>query len=306
MSVVLTYQLSALLLSLGLLVLGLIVFAGLSNYDHDDALTTADNPAVGWVTFGFLSGMLIVIATILSMDVDHEQQAGVMVYDLVELVIYGLTSIFLLKLSGILNDRLILGSFDNRKELIDDRNQGVGVCLLGSYIASALMISGAIYGEGQSGDPQNFWSNLGPDLLTVLGYFAVGQVMLMVFAKFYLRIVGGNVLNAIEADYEVDGRMMGGNHAAGTALGLNLIAFGIMLMGAGFTEHTDLTQMGKDYALFAALGLFVLPVWQIVVDKVMLRQADLNKEIYEDRNVNAALIEGISVIGLALLLFLIF
>ena len=108
----------------------------------------------------------------------------------------------------------------------------------------------------------------------------------------------------MEADYEEEGRTVE-NNAAGTALGLNLIAFGIML-GAGYTEHEDVVSMAKDYALFAALGLFVLPMWQVFADKVMLHNADLRKEIYEDRNLNAALIEGISVIGLALILFLVF
>ena len=306
MSLELVYQFSALLLSLGLLFLGLTVFAGLSKYNHDEALTTADNPAVGWVTFGYLTGLLIVLGTILAMDVEHEGDAGVMVYDLVELIVYGVAAIILLKLSGILNDRFILGQFDNQKELIDDRNQGVGICILGSYIASALMIAGAIYGESRSIDPNAFWEGLTNDLGTVVIYFVLGQLLLAVFAKLYQRVAGTDVLTAIEANYEVDGRIVGGNHAAGTALGLNLIAFGIMLLGAGQTEHEALLEMAQDYALFAALGLFVLPTWQLFADKVMLHQADLRKEIYEDRNLNAALIEGISVIGLALVLFLIF
>ena len=306
MSMELIYQLSALLLSLGLLFIGLTIFAKFSAYDHDEALTQSDNPAVGWVTFGYLSGLLIVLATILGMDVEHDGQSNVMVYDLLELLIYGFLAIVLLKVSGVLNDRLILGQFDNRKELVDDRNQGVGVCVLGSYIASALIISGALYGEGRSIDPNRFWDTLGKDVVSVLVYFAVGQLLLVVFAKLYQRVAGGDVLTAMEADYEEEGRTVGGNNAAGTALGLNLIAFGIMLLGAGYTEHEDVVSMAKDYALFAALGLFVLPMWQVFADKVMLHNADLRKEIYEDRNLNAALIEGISVIGLALILFLVF
>ena len=93
------YQLSALLLSLGLLFIGLTIFAKFSAYDHDEALTQSDNPAVGWVTFGYLSGLLIVLATILGMDVEHDGQSNVMVYA-IELLIYGFLAI-VLSVSGV-------------------------------------------------------------------------------------------------------------------------------------------------------------------------------------------------------------
>ena len=41
---------------------------------------------------------------------------------------------------------------------------------------------------------------------------------MILFAKLYQRLWSRCVLKAIEADYEVDGKKVGGNAAAGTAL----------------------------------------------------------------------------------------
>jgi uncharacterized membrane protein YjfL (UPF0719 family) len=306
MNAELIYQFSATLLTLGLLFLGFNVFGRFSSYDHDKELTESDNPAVGWVTFGYLGGLLIVLAKVLSQEADHNGETLVMVYDLVELLIYGLLSIVLLKISGLLNDRFILSNCENKKEIVDDRNQGAAAAVLGSYVASALMIAGAIHGESRADDPTGFFGALQSDVLLVLVYFFVGQVCMILFAKMYQRACGVDVLGAIEADYEHEGRIIGGNAAAGTALGLNMIAFGVLLLGAGTTDATDAMTMVKDYATFAALGLFLLPLWQVFTDHVMLSNADLKKEIYEDRNLNAALIEGACVIGLAMVLYLVF
>ncbi|MGB0645821.1 MAG: DUF350 domain-containing protein [Bradymonadia bacterium] len=306
MSVELIYQLSATLLTLGLLFLGFNAYGRFSSYDHDNELTEADNPAVGWVTFGYMAALLIVLTKVLANEADHGGDTLVMVYDLLELFIYGVLAIVLLKIAGIINDRFILSNCENKKEIVDDRNQGAAAAVLGSYVASALMIAGAIHGDARGDEPDAFFSGLQNDILLVLIYFVVGQILMILFAKLYQRVCGLDVLKAIEADYEVDGQKVGGNAAAGTALGLNMIAFGILLLGAGTTESSDTLAMVKDYAIFAAFGLFLLPLWQVFADHVMLQSADLKKEIYEDRNLNAALIEGACVIGLALVLFLVF
>ena len=64
----------------------------------------------------------------------------------------------------------------------------------------------------------------------------------------------------------------------------------------------DWDENVSGFGIAAVVGLVLLPLWKLFVDKVMLSKADLAKEIYEDRNINAALLETICVIGLALVL----
>ena len=141
MSVELIYQLSATLLTLGLLFLGFNAYGRFSSYDHDNELTEADNPAVGWVTFGYMAALLIVLTKVLANEADHGG-GQVMVYDLLELFIYGVLSNRAPKVAGVINDRFILSNCENKKEIVDDRNQGAAAAVLGSYISSALMIAG--------------------------------------------------------------------------------------------------------------------------------------------------------------------
>ena len=95
MSVELIYQLSATLLTLGLLFLGFNAYGRFSSYDHDNELTEADNPAVGWVTFGYMAALLIVLTKVLANEADHGGDTQVMVYDLLELFIYSVLAIVL-------------------------------------------------------------------------------------------------------------------------------------------------------------------------------------------------------------------
>ena len=51
---------------------------------------------------------------------------------------------------------------------------------------------GALYGEGRSIDLNHFWDTLGKDVVSA-GLLAVGQLLLVVFAKLYQRVAGGDV-----------------------------------------------------------------------------------------------------------------
>ena len=132
------YSMAVVLTSAGILLLAKMAYTSLSSFDVDHELTEADNPAVGTALFGFLAAVVIVLAALLAtepMDVDDNQG---MFFDLIELI-YGALAVVLVKIAGLVNDRFILHKFENKKELVDDRNVGAGV-LGGSYIASDLVV----------------------------------------------------------------------------------------------------------------------------------------------------------------------
>ena len=298
------YSAGALLVSAGVLLLGRVIFARLASYDVDDQLTERDNPAIGTALFGFLAGIVAVLTALLSTDPVEGQTAEGMKWDLAELAAYGIVAIFLLKIAGWINDRFILHNFENNKELVEDRNVGVGAVLGGTYLASGLVLAGAFTGRVDAevmGDADR-WGTMGFEVGVAAAFFVLGQVALVIYGLVYQMVQSNDVLDAIERDYEEDGRTHGGNAAAGIAFGGNLVAYSIVLLGGARHDFTGWSDNLIEFGIAAGVGLVLLPTWRFFVDHVMLSKADLAKEIYEDRNVNAALLETVCVIGLALVL----
>lgn len=301
----LVYSASALLIAAGLLLVARVAYSALARFDVEHELTEADNPAVGPALFGYLGGVSIVLAGLLGTEGASLEDPTGIAWDLAELFGWGLLAIVLLKLSGWLNDKLILRGFENKKELVEDRNLGVGVTLGGSYIASGLVLAGALTGtvapEVLPTDASRL-DRLLHELMSAGTFFALGQVALIVFGQIYRFIQPTDVFKAIEEDYVVDGVHHGGNAAAGIAFGGNLAALGLVLFGAARADFTGWVDNLATFGIVTGVGLVLLPLWRFFVDHVMLGKADLAKEIYEDRNCNAALLETASVIGMAMVL----
>jgi uncharacterized membrane protein YjfL (UPF0719 family) len=147
------YSVGAILMVAGLMLIARVVYARFAGYDVDHQLTEADNPAVGTAMFGYLAGVVIVLVALLATEGAATDDPIAIAWDLGELLLYGLIAIVLLKLSGYINDRFVLHRFENKKELVDDRNVGAGAVLCGSYLASALILAGAFHGRV---DPEFF------------------------------------------------------------------------------------------------------------------------------------------------------
>jgi uncharacterized membrane protein YjfL (UPF0719 family) len=303
------YSVSAFLLCAGILLLGRVAYAKLAKYDVDHELTEADNPAVGTALFGFLAGLVIVMVALLgNASADLEDPVDV-AWELAEFAVYGALAVLLLKLAGWINDRIILHRFENQKELVNDRNVGAGAALAGSYIACGLVLAGSLSGQV---DPSLLPEGKGDlayaavELSVALAFFALAQLVLAAYGLIYQAIQKEDVHDAIERDYTQDGVLHGGNMAAGIAFGGNLAAVGVILYGATAGDFHGWVEHLTGFGITVGVGLLLLPVWRVFVDKVMLSKADLNKEIYEDRNVNAALLETVCMLGLAAVIVLVF
>lgn len=305
MSADLIYSIAAVLVTGSLLLIGRAAYAWFARFDVEHELTEADNPALGTALFGYLGGLIIVLVALLASDGAPSDDPAGLAWDLGELAIYGLLAIGLLKLSGVINDRFILHRFENKKELVTDRNVGAGAVLCGSYLASGLILAGALGGRVDLEllpDELTRLSLIGHELLIGLAWFGIGQVALILFGYVYQLGHGTSVLAAIEEDYEVDGVQHGGNAAAGIAFGGNLVALGLVMYGGARHDFEGWTDGLITLSVAIGLGMVLLPLWRIFTDQVMLSRADLNKEIYTDRNVNAALLEIASVLSLAAVL----
>jgi len=300
----LVYTVSMILLTGALLLFAKAIYVMLSRFDVNHELTEADNPAIGTAMFGYLLGLVFVLAGLLSTELPRRVTRQSLAWDLAETAIFGVVAVFLLRLSGWINDRFILHRFENKKELVEDRNVGAGAVLCGTYIASGLVLAGALHGRlaAKMAATMGHWELILRELGTAVVFFLLGQVVLIVYGQIYQRLSKINPMDSIPQDYEVDGQKHGGNAAAGIAMGGNMVAIGIVLWGAARGDFISWKSNLTAFGVVVGVGLVTLPLWRLFVDHVILGKVSLSAEIHEDRNPNAALLEAVSCIALAVVI----
>lgn len=244
-------------------------------YKLNFELVEKDNAALALAVVGYYFGLVLAIGgTIAGPSVG-------LVEDLYDLVIYGILSIILLNISWFLCDKLILYKFRVSEELIRDHNQGTGVVSAGISVASGFIIYGAVSGEGGS-----IW--------TVLVFWALGQVLLILAGLVYELITPYNIHEEIEKD----------NVAAGVGFAGALVSIGVIIGLAGEGDFTAWSIDLPVYIGFAVLGLILLPIIRLLTDKVLLPTVKLSDEIsaQEKPNVGAAYVEAFSYIAAAFII----
>lgn len=244
-------------------------------YKVKDELVEKDNFSFAIVYSSYFAGVIISIG-----GVFWGPSAG-LTQDLIDIGIYGLLSILLLNIAGYLNDWFILRGIDAPKEIITDRNAGTAVVLGASSIATGLVVSSAVSGEGGS-------------ILTALAFWGIGQVALILFSFLYQYITPYDYLKEIEKD----------NVAAGLGFAGILIAISIIINQAMFGDFPGWENFGTDVALDLIIGIVLLPLVRLFTDKLILPGKRLSYEVAGQivPNTGAGLIEGFVYIGTALLI----
>ena len=250
----------------------------LTPYKLSEQLTTRDNPAVGMSIAGYYVAVLIVCIGPLKTPGDVDAQV-VLWKDLLTTSAYALLGIVLLNVARVIVDKLLLTDFSTVKEIVEDRNVGTGAVEMGAYVASGLVVAAALQGRG--GGPH-----------TTLAFFALGQLGLVIYGRVYCLVCRYDVHGEIEKD----------NVAAGVALGLNLVAIGVISMGAIAGDFLSWEHNLIKFGLFWLVGCVLLLLLRFVVDFLLMPGVRIDKEIQQDRNLNAAWVEGAILAGMAALL----
>ena len=201
--------------------------------------------------------------------------------DLIDIGIYGLLAIILLNLSRLVNDGVILHGFKVRDELIDDQNAGTGAVIAASYIATGLVIFGAVSGE------------IGGIVTTVI-FWALGQVALVLAGLVYELITPYSIHDEIEKD----------NVAAGVAFAGALVGIGVIVFHASAGNFISWTVNLQDFAIEVVAGLILLPIVRFISDVILLPGQKLTDEIanQEHPNLGAGFIEATSYVGASFLI----
>jgi len=254
-----------------------IIYSKKAGYDVKKEIVENDNMAVSVSLAGYLIAISIIfIGCVLGPG------KGVL-EDLFDVVKYSALGIVLLYVAHVVNDKIILYKFKNIKELVEDKNVGTGAVQAGSYIASGLIIAGSIHGEGGG-------------LITASVFFLMGQVALIVFSKIYNLITSFDVHDEIEKN----------NYAVGVAVSGTLIALGIILAKASGGDFISWEYNISVFVLDAIIAFILLPIFRVIIDKLVISNEDLNKEIEKDKNIGAGILEFGTTVGFAaVLIFLI-
>lgn len=283
---------SWLLYSVGYLFVGVFylwiakkVFDFLTPYSVNVHLTEKDNPAIGILLSGYLLGVLAVLC---SLYYGETSQPTIETFqnEMIEIAIFGSIGFAVLFIAGIINDKLILNQFCNRKEIVEKHNKAVAMIMAASYIGSGLVVAGSLRGS--------------PDIQTALGVFAIGQVAVVIFALIYQLVTKYDDQKEIGENQNVPAAM---------AFSGNIIAFSMILMqGASISPEEALMWTWTDrlYQLgyYAGAGVVLLVIARFVADHIFLPKVNISDEIVKDRNLNAGLIEFALVFAVgAILLF---
>ncbi|MBW2540064.1 MAG: DUF350 domain-containing protein [Deltaproteobacteria bacterium] len=245
-------------------------------YKLNFELVEKDNAALALALTGYYFGLVLAIGgTLVGPD------AGI-IDDLMDLCIYGFLSIILLNVSWYVCDKLILRKFRVSDELIRDHNQGTGVVLAGVNIASGLIIYGSVQGLGG-----NIW--------TVIAFWAIGQVMLILAGWVYNLITPYSIHDEIEKD----------NVAAGISFAGALVGVGVIIGLAAEGDFYSWSENLPAYLAYSFLGLVLLPLIRFLTDKVLLPGVKLSHEIagQEKPNLGAAYIEAFAYIAAAFIIY---
>ncbi len=246
-----------------------------TSYSVREELVEKDNVALGVAMAGYFFGLIMAIGGTLSGPSQGLEN------DLIDIGIYGLLAIILLNLSRLVNDGLILHGFKVRDELIDDQNAGTGVVVAASYIATGLVIFGAVSGE------------IGGIVTTVI-FWALGQLALVLAGLVYEWITPYSIHDEIEKD----------NVAAGVAFAGALVGIGVIVFHASAGNFISWAVNLQDFAIEVVAGLILLPIARFISDVILLPGQKLTDEIanQEHPNLAAGFIEATSYIGASFLI----
>ena len=194
-------------------------------------------------------------------------------------VLYSLLGIFLMNLSNVFTDKLLLYKFSTKKEIIEDKNAGTAAVHFGIYLATGLIIAACVNGE------------FGGVLSSIL-YYVLGMCFLFIFFRIYDKITPYSIHDELEQD----------NCAVGIALGGNIIAIGIILMKATLGDVSDPVQSMQLYLIDLSSIILLLPSVRFILGNLIIKSVNINTEI-KNNNIAAGLAEFITIIGFALLIF---
>lgn len=244
-------------------------------YNLQEELVEKDNPALALTLTGYYLGLVLTIGGALS------GESNGFVQDIKDLALYGVSGIVLLNASWFLCDKIILPHCNVSTELIAKQSLSVGAIAAACSIASGFILFGAIQGDGS--------------FLTMVVYWAIGQCLLILAARFYNVITPFDIHNEIQKN----------NLAVGISTAGVIISIGTLIGLAAEGDFESWNESLSAYVVYAVLGLVLIPIIRMLADYILLPGASLTDELVNQEipNIGAAYIEAFSYIAAAFAIY---
>jgi uncharacterized membrane protein YjfL (UPF0719 family) len=241
----------------------------------DAELTAKDNLAFAVPMGAYYLGILLVMGAPLS-----GPSRGDLVRDGAAVIGWGLLAVGLLNLASLVKRRVLFAGLDLGQEILTRRNLAAGTVLAGLHVASALVVLGALSGEG--------------GLLPAVVFWLYAQVLLTLAAAVFLRLAHEDIRVEVLRD----------NQAVALALAGILVAMGNILrvaIGGSFDGWRAGLAAATGYAL-AGLVLLFLARW--LLDWLLLPGVTIRQEVVEQAvpNVGVGYLEGLFYLGTSFLI----
>jgi len=248
-----------------------------TKYNFNEQLTAKDNPAFGLHLALYYLGVTIAMA-----GASFGAGAAEFNSDIVDVSIYTIIAILLVRASIWVNDKMVLRNFSIQKEMIQDRNVGTAFVVGASCVATGLVINGALSGESISA----FHS-----IRDLLVYWVIGQVSLVVGSLVFQKITSYDIHHTIEHD---------DNAAAGLSFAGFLIGIGIIIRAGLMGASSAIAEEIVTTLVMVAFGTGMLCITRVIVDKAFLPASRLCHEVANDKNSGAAAVAAAVFVCLAL------
>lgn len=244
-------------------------------YRLNEELFQRDNLAMAVVIIGYYLG------TVLAIGGAIVGPSRGLIWDIIDIFLYGALAIVLMNVSTYINDWIILYRFKVFKEIIEDKNAGTGAVAAAGYIATGLIIYGALSGHGGT-------------ILASVVFWAFGQVILAV----------AGIVYSVFSPYKIHEEIERDNVAAGVAFAGALVGIGNILRVAANVDFTSWTSSVTVLSIYSLIGLVLLPIIRWVTDWILVPGETLSHEIagQEQPNLGAGFIEAFSYIGASFLI----
>ena len=279
--------------ALGLVVLVLAKLARdvVTHYSIDQEVVQKQNLAVALRLSGYFIGVILVLLGTLYQPLLLVGEEGLGFdagywQEVLRVFLYSLAGIVALNLVRPLMDKVILYKFRVEDEIVEGQNVGTGAAEFGIYVATGLMIAGAVAGEGAS-------SELTSALVT-LAFFGMGLAFLVAFSVFY----------EFTTPYDIHAEIEGNNSAVGVAFGGNLIAIGLVMFKAVFGYFVGWGESIAAFLTLGVIGFALLYALRLLIDLLLLPTIRVSNALGDGRNIGVAFVESSVVIASALILFM--
>lgn len=248
-----------------------------------ETLIDRDNKAAAVALSGFLLGVIQVIIPILSAP------GQTFWSDVKGVAAYGIGGIIAMTIAGLIFEQYSRLTGAPLREQIAKGNLAAGIIDGAIYFASGQIVAGALTGDSGT-------------LMPTVVFWAAGVASLIVFTHIFRLLTAYHDAELINK----------GNVAASLGCAGLIVAIGMMVGYAVSGNFTGYSDSFRSFGLMLLVVLVLYPVRQVIVQMLLLgggfsfRNGRLDREISQDQNVGAGLLEAVGYLATSLVVTRIF